>query len=479
MLTVTVSFAACVETPTDEQTGAAATTEAVTAEETVDMDYIPEFDSVEQYKGQTLTMLVNSGFWAADDIWAEEDSDDPVDSAVYQRNNNIMDKYGIKIECTNNENVSTTIQNAIKSNVTDYDVAIFCAYEACPLAANNIFYDLTTVDNLNLNKHYWDQNMFDGLSIDNKLFYITGDLSTKANAGTFLMLYNKNLASKYDIENLYDLVRAGTWTIDKLNEIITQYGYSDTNGDTKVGVEDTFGLGIQVEAYLAFYFGCNGVIVNKDESDLPVLNLNTDKNVAIIDKIYNLTRVDNKTIDSHEWLNVTGGSFASIAAFNDNRALFVLSNAANIASFRDMESDFGVLPTPKYDADQTDYYSYVYHGVSLFTIPINNKHIDFTGFALEALAAESYQLVTPAYYEQTLKGKYQRDSDSYEMMDIAFRNRVWDLGYFARFAGLDDKVITQIKLGSSSFASFYKKIEKSTNTAIKKYINSYESSSQT
>lgn len=447
------------------------------AAETNDLNYIPEFSNPEQYKGETLTMLVNNGFWAADDIWVEEESDDPVNSAIYQRNHNVMDKYDITIECVQNSNVSTTLQNAIKSGVTDYDVAVFCAYEAAPLAANGIFYDLSSIETLNLGKYYWDQNMFDGLSIDNKLFYVTGDLSTKANRGTFLMLYNKTMAKSFDLENLYDLVRNGTWTIDKLNEIVSQYGYVDKNGNSKVDTEDTFGIGIQVEAYLAYYFGCGGTIVTMDSDNLPVLNLNTQKNISIIEKIYDLTRVGNKAIDSHEWFEgggtYTAADFASVKAFNDDRALFILTNAGNIAQFREMSSDFGVLPIPKFDADQTDYYSYVYYGVSFFTIPMNNTHPEFTGFALEALAAESYKLVTPAYYEQTLKGKYQRDADSFEMMDIAFRNRVWDLGYFGRFGAIDASLPDQIKLGASTFTSYYDKIQKATNKAIDDYIETY------
>ena len=486
-LFVISAFTACANQPDDTKpaTTTGLNTEADTTEavETEDINYIMDPDTIAkagQYKGEKLTILANSGFWPADDIFREEDSEDPVDSAIYNRNEYVKNTYQIDIEVVEDETVATTLKNAYKSGINDYDVAAFCAYEACPLAAENIFQDLTQIENLDLTKKYWDQGLFEGLSIDNKLFYITGDISTKANAGTFLMMFNKKLASDYDLEDLYQVVRDGNWTLDYLNNLIKEHGYVD-DGNAKVGVEDKFGMGIQIEAYLAFYFGAGGRMVLKDSDQMPYLALNTEKNISIIDKIYDLTQLDNKTIDAHDHLNEppysTGEGFASTVAFKENRCLFYLSNAANILGLREMDADFGVLPTPKFDKSQTDYYSYVYHGAALYVIPVMNKRTAFTGFVLEALASESYKRVTPAYYEQTLKRKSQRDADSWDMLDIVFRNRLWDLGYYARWGGLDDSFIQQIKKGTGSFAKWYKSASKSAEKAIKKYIEAYNSTS--
>lgn len=489
-LFVVSAFTACANNPQDTTPGNVSTTAAEDGTETEpveteDPNYIMDPDTVakaDQYKGETLTILANSGFWPADDIFREKDSDDPIDSAIYNRNLAVTERYGFNIEVIEDENVQTTLKNAFKSGISDYDVAAFCAYEACPLAAENIFQDLTTIENLDLKKHYWDQGLFEGLSIDNKLFYITGDISTKANAGTFLMMFNKKLARDYDLEDLYQVVREDRWTLDYLNGIIKEHGYQDRNGNSQVDVEDTFGFGIQIEAYLALFFGAGGRMVLKDAEQMPYLDLNTEKNIAIIDKIYDLTRLDNKTIDAHDHLTEppysTGEGFASTVAFKQDRCIFYLSNAANIIGLREMDSDFGVLPTPKYDSSQKDYYSYVYHGAALYVIPVMNKRTAFTGFALEALAAESYKTVTPAYYEQTLKRKSQRDADSWDMLDIVFRNRLWDLGYYARWGSIDDLFIQQIKKGTSSFAKWYKSQSKSTTKAIDKYVKAYKESAE-
>ncbi|MBR6921904.1 MAG: hypothetical protein IKH51_06890 [Clostridia bacterium] len=478
------AFAGCQTNVSDETTSgpdpeATETTEITEPVETVDVSFEIEDDIAEKkndFTGETLTILANAGFWPADDIYREEDSDDPVSSAIFTRNNRLEETYGYKINVINDANANVTIQNAFKSGIKDYDVAVYCASEACPAAATNIFMDLTTVPTLDLGKHYWDQGLFDGLSIDGKLFYITGDISTKANQGTFLCMFNKKVAADHDIANLYDMVRNGTWTIDAMYSICKEIGYSD-DGNSKVGVEDFYPIALQYEIYLALYYGQGGHIARKDSDNLPMLDLNTEKNMSVIDNIYKMTCTDNLAIDAHDHLDFANanGIFASTAAFKDDRALFYFTNAGNIPGLRDMNSDFGVLPNPKYDENQRDYASYVYHGVALYMIPVMaSSRSEFIGFALETMAYESHKTLTPAYYDVTLLSKSQRDADSYEMMDIAFRNRVWDLGYFAKWGGIDDRLTTQIKKGTKSFAGFCKSAEKSAQKALDKYINAYK-----
>jgi hypothetical protein len=53
--------------------------------------------------------------------------------------------------------------------------------------------------------------------------------------------------------------------------------------------------------------------------------------------------------------------------------------------------------------------------------------LERTGQILEAMAAESKYTVLPAYYEKTLQGKYARDDDSLEMLDIIIANKVISL----------------------------------------------------
>lgn len=56
------------------------------------------------------------------------------------------------------------------------------------------------------------------------------------------------------------------------------------------------------------------------------------------------------------------------------------------------------------------------------------RDTDFVTYALEALAYTSKQLVTPQYYDLTLKTKrFLDDDDSPKMLDIIFSNRLVDI----------------------------------------------------
>lgn len=92
-----------------------------------------------------------------------------------------------------------------------------------------------------------------------------------------------------------------------------------------------------------------------------------------------------------------------------------------------MDTDFGIIPYPKFEESQDRYYSRVcYYMPSV--VPISCADPGFVGYALQALNFESYATVIPAYYDISLKGKVSRDNDSAEMLDVIFNSRVIDIG---------------------------------------------------
>ncbi|MCL2159117.1 MAG: hypothetical protein FWH48_06905, partial [Oscillospiraceae bacterium] len=51
---------------------------------------------------------------------------------------------------------------------------------------------------------------------------------------------------------------------------------------------------------------------------------------------------------------------------------------------------------------------------------------EYAGAVSEALAAESYRLTVPAYYDVLLTSKVARDEESTEMIDIIYKGAVYD-----------------------------------------------------
>lgn len=139
-----------------------------------------------------------------------------------------------------------------------------------------------------------------------------------------------------------------------------------------------------------------------------------------------------------------------------------------------MEADFGILPVPMLDEKQGEYYSGVHaYGLSLIGVPVTCKDTVMTGAVLESMAYESLDTLTPAYYNVTLNGKYFRDEESGEMLDIIFGTRVYDLGYFCDWGGIGAMMQKMSSNKSNSIASDYASRTAVIDGEIKKTIDAF------
>ena len=83
----------------------------------------------------------------------------------------------------------------------------------------------------------------------------------------------------------------------------------------------------------------------------------------------------------------------------------------------------------------------------------------------EALCAESYKKVVPAYYETALKTKYTRDDESIAMIDMIVNSRVFDLGYvYDAWNGASFIFQTLISANKPIFESYWASNEKKITT---------------
>ena len=69
--------------------------------------------------------------------------------------------------------------------------------------------------------------------------------------------------------------------------------------------------------------------------------------------------------------------------------------------------------------------------LSVFSLPISSpaRRYDFIGIMMEALNAESWKTLYPAYFESALKGRYSTDENMQKAMDIIVEGRMFDLAY--------------------------------------------------
>lgn len=122
---------------------------------------------------------------------------------------------------------------------------------------------------------------------------------------------------------------------------------------------------------------------------------------------------------------------------------------------REMKSDYGIIPYPKLDESVQDYASLVHDSAMLVSVPITCTKLDAVTAAIEAIAAENWRTVTPAYYEIALKTKYTRDDMSCVIVDMIHESGTTDFAYaYNRQLGGVGQIMRKLaEQKSSDFAS--------------------------
>ena len=121
---------------------------------------------------------------------------------------------------------------------------------------------------------------------------------------------------------------------------------------------DRYGLLYQRDTMSSFYNGCGGIIASKDEDDLPVMTLNTDRSYIILDKLYDYLYKEQICFHVMKFFAPLPEGFTSgmTRMFQANCALFMWIRMADVQNLRTMEVDFGILPIPKWDEKQARYF---------------------------------------------------------------------------------------------------------------------------
>jgi hypothetical protein len=149
--------------------------------------------------------------------------------------------------------------------------------------------------------------------------------------------------------------------------------------------------------------------------------------------------------------------FSISKKFKANEILFTYYSVKMSNQLRDMESNYGILPFPKYDEYQESYHHLIMpDGDSVIGVPLSCGKTELTAYMLEALSAESYYTVYPAFYDVVLMGKFTRDPESQDMLKIIFDTRTYDIGSIYGFGSFYGQLITYAaNKGDSNLASLF------------------------
>ncbi|MBR2615625.1 MAG: hypothetical protein IKC69_02985 [Clostridia bacterium] len=418
------------------------------------------------------------------EIYAENiTGDDKINDAVFNRNAAIMEEYNCKIT---EEQVASPV-SAYRENLLAGDyVADFFFDEARllrTLAADNLLVDISTTENIDLTKAWWDQNSLNGMNIGNKIFFIVGDAATMDDRASWILWFNKDHIENYDSSiDLYQEVRDGKWTISRLYELMVET-VADENGDgALMPGEDRMGYIAERYCNFGHVLACGVTMGNVDDAGNWIIP--TEPKQELMDVWSDLRALI--TAPERE-------VSANIQNFNQGLGTFYSGNLGTAFDVRESTYRIGALPMPKRNEQQSEYMTGVYYSqLVAYAIPItvnNADDLEGSGFEsgversayfLEVFSYYSMNILTPAFYNQVLLKQSVSDQASAEMIELAMENKVYDpiAGYnfgsiniYSLVGSNNQNGIPGTDVNYDTFKSTYESRVNAARKALENYIN--------
>lgn len=464
-----LSAAACGSSDTPDNTDTTADTAAeqeTTPVETEPSPYdpgLPERD----FGGEDFLIAVRGTesdyVWDVKDVQVDTITGDPVNDAIYERTSYLNEKYNVNIDalCCGTVGADGTykiVSDAVMTNDTSFQVVLNALFEVSDYALDGLLIDLNSVENLNLSQSWWDQNMNKECTMGNRLYFTTGDLTILDNEAISILLFDKSIVEDYSLDDPYQDVLDGNWTMEKMLancEAVT----TDLDGNGSMNEDDRFGYIYWQDGWLPFLHSMGNSIGSIEEDGTLRHNLENERIVDSWALLHTLL-TNGTSISRKNELDLFVGDQeqASIYMLERHNVLYVYETVAGILRLREMETDFGILPYPKLNAEQDRYYcSSTAWGSAVLCIPTCNPKTEEAGFIMEAYAAKSAELLTPAYYDVTLTRKGVRDEKSVEMLEIISGNVKYDIGAIYDWGEIGNLFVNAFNSKKDNISSTIKK----------------------
>lgn len=418
-------------------------TAAETAAETEIPDDLPD----EDFGGRDFRIRVTDSFVTR--IVIEEETGDVVKDSIYAMNMKVEERFNVDIKA-----IALSTED---SDISKLKAAILAGDDSCELytghdislgwaSLDGLFRNIRALPYLNFDKPWWPSYTVDSLSVGGVMLLFSNYISYYNLASTRCTLFNKAIMNDYGLDYPYDSVRDGTWTLDKFSVMVGSV-YDDINGDGQRDYEDLYGMCTSPDLYaIQESFGIRPIVA--DEDGKLTFDIYNEKTVTLIEKFYKML------YESDGGLVTTEGS-----TFSKGRSMFIFEMIdAAAGSLRRTDLDYGFAPIPKFDETQETYIS----GSTdrPYVVPVTATDDELLGIIIEAMSAEDYKIVRPAYFDVALKTKFTYDEDSAEMLDIIGNNIVLDFSYiYSFYGGFAWALMNMMNPDnpSTDFASWYEK----------------------
>ena len=432
--------------------------------EVIDMDgyvykaYVRDFAGTEGSAHQAQAKYGNNDYKCID-FWvdAANSEEEVIPYAVYSRNQQIENDYNCTIRQVASEGDQVNFLVSALQNGEGYDLTIITAKRAAQAATQGLLRNLNDNTYTDLTKSSFDQNAIKELSVQNKLYFVSGDMNISTLEVAGLSIVNMNFyedmadsivndlfGGDKTYNNIYNIVTAKKWTMETMLKIAEKANIDIEKSDGAlhvlpngvVGEEevenkynggDTVGYHQYLYSTLWYYYGSGGRITAKDEEGQLELVVTQDKNADLYQYIYDrFNRVVKTPWIPHESSNILNMNFLT------GKVLFADCSLFNIRTeiYPKATFEYGILPLPLHQAG-AEYQSLVYFNnwAHLWAIPEAVGNQEYAERMMEIMAVYSSLpgSTMEAYYERTVYMLAAKANGSRDVIKMIKDSLVYDL----------------------------------------------------
>ncbi len=459
--------------------------------------YLP----VKSYKGKTYTVLYRTG-QRYEEEWKSDENvhGDVINDAIASRNQAVVDRYGVELDYESGMTTSVgtdawdVFWRKVTNNTEDDTFQLIAGYtyrlaytSTQGLCLNWLNEEQVPV--VHLDEDWWDGDFTEEAQFRGCSYIATGPLSLTDMYSSACIYFNKTLLNEYKgpdgTSDLFTLVKEGNWTLDKLiqyaKDCTNKVEGAETDDDAIYGLAST--LNTMVDAYIYASemvmtersFDANGsptVVLKKVDSSNPILQL--------AEKLENFYRQTGTVKDDAATKGENDPEFVS--RFCKGLAVF---STGTLASAKDIQTNapdilYGVIPYPKFTAEQEAYHTYKLDYKTGFCIPrtvYTKGDPTFVGTITDALAYYSNKFVKPALYDKVLTHKNVQDKDSSEFVTMVINGGLYEFANIYAFSWGDQKSpahqLRKLVQDGGNFSNDYRDREKLYKSGLEKLLKGF------
>ena len=407
--------------------------------------------------------------------WEEGDvaeySDDMMQSAVFARNAWVEEQLGVRITAeyaSVNKDYQTRLQRDFEAGSDMYQLATVRSRTVWPIISSGLYSDMNEYADtiLHTDQPWWTTDAVSAYTLGDSLYACATEMLLRDKGSTEAVFFNTKIATDYELNYFYNFVEDGSWTLETLisaGEIVA----TSLDGDGMINSAlDIWGMDGCNLPY-TFFIGGGYRFAHIDGDGCVEYDFGSAETILAIQDIY-------ETVIYADWnynSNMPFENAPALGLFREDKALFATNSIrAGLTTYAHMETEYGILPTPKYTDDQDSYYSHVScHSDSVIGIPVGAQDKEMAAMTLEMLSYEGYYSVKPLLYETMLLTRLAKSEESRRSVEIVLDTRTYDPGqYWDSEYNLQGTIFHLSETGNSNIASIWNSWESATMEQITK-----------